>query len=298
MRHLVTAVLAAVLLSGCSVSKLIDAVELPSLPSLSGDTATTARTDGEALDTIAFADAYCHKDGAAALGSAQTLVAAHPQNPKALLLLGIALDHTGRGVEGYRVLEGLAAQDATTPVSLQCGGDFVYSGTVSEVAQRRLFQIRTRLAALGTVLPLPAAESAKAATAALYELASQAPARDMFAGMTPAKPAPAAHPGPAPAADHAPAAPAHGDAKHGTLFVHLGSYRSMKTLETGWRALRGRYGKALGGQSRTVAKVDLGSKGRYLRLGVTVADRSQAASLCRQIKAGGEYCAVVPSGKS
>lgn len=304
MKHLVAPLLAATLLSGCSVSKMMDAVELPSLPSLSGESAATAAVDDRTLDTIAFADAYCHGDGAAALGSAQALVSSHPENPKAVLLLGIALDRAGRGVEAYRVLEGLVAKDIPMTASLQCGGDFIYSGTVTEIAQRRLFQIKTRLAALGTILPLPAAGSAKAATQALYELAGQAPVRDMFAGMTPARPLPAAPahnaaPGTAPGMAHESAAPAHGAAKHGALFVHLGSYRTMKTLDVGWKTLRGRYAKALGDRHRTVTKVDFGKdKGRFLRLGVTVADRAQAISLCRQIKAGGEYCAVMPTQKS
>lgn len=293
---------ALLLLGGCSVSKIVDAVELPTLPSLGGNDDAAEAADADRMDTIAFADAYCRGDAAAALAAAQTLVATNPQNPKAHLLEGIAFDVAGRGIEAYRVLDPVAAADHRATVSLRCGEKFAYSGTVSEVAQRRLFEIKTKLIALGALLPLPEPAAAAPASQALFNLASQAPAHDLFASMAPAT----AEAKPTPAAAHAPAvaAAAHDapkkspkTAKAGGVYVHLGSYRSMKMLDKGWKELSHRHDKVLHGRSRVVSKVDLGAKGTYIRLGVAVASKGQGADVCRQLKAAGQYCAVM-TGKS
>ena len=290
--------IALVALGGCSVSKLVDAVELPTLPSLGGKEDAAQAADADRMDTIAFADAYCRGDATAALAAAQTLATTNPLNPKAHLLEGIAFDLAGRGIEAYRVLDAVAEAGHGAPVSLRCGEKFAYSGTVSEVAQRRLFEVKTKLIALGALLPLPERAAAAPASQALFNLASQAPAHDLFAGMSATK----AETKPAAAAAHAPAtaATAHDSpkkpakaSKASGVYVHLGSYRSMKTLDKGWKELSHRYDTVLHGRSRVVSKVDLGAKGTYIRLGVAVASKGQGADVCRQLKAAGQYCAVM-----
>lgn len=302
MRKLILLAALGASVSGCSVSKMIDAVELPSLPSLGGTAETETRAQGDRLDTIAFADAYCRNDGTSAVAATQILTSANPANAKAQLLHGIALDLAGQGIDSYRVLEGLAAGDHPATVSLKCGQSFVYSGTVTEVAQRRLFSVRTRLEALGAMVPLPDVAEAKSASGTVFALAARAPARDLFAGMTMAHGAAASekaaddHAASGPGADsHAAKPPAP---KAGGLFVHLGSYRSMAMLDKGWNTLRAKYAKLLASQDRAVEPVDIRNKGHYLRLGVSVADRAEATDLCRRMKAGGAYCAVMKAGKS
>jgi len=82
-------------------------------------------------------------------------------------------------------------------------------------------------------------------------------------------------------------------ASKGRHFVHLGPYKSSRTLDRGWRSLRKRFGKILGTQTNALSEVNFGrKKGRYLRLGVTVANAKSTRSICRRLKAGGQYCVV------
>lgn len=299
----------AAILSGCSVSKMIDAVEVPAFLKPGPDQPAIAK--GDKLDTIAFADAYCRGDSEAALAATRALVSAHTDNPKAQLVHGISLDLAGRGVTAYRVLEPLTKANHGGPASLKCGDDFIYSGTVSEVAQRRLFEIKTRLAALGMAYPLPSLAAATEAAKRVYALAGKAPTR------LATEPAPVPRPEIAladtkptvirkvpvpPAAPQASPTANAISAKKPTAtapFVHLGSYRSMKTLEQGWQTLRKRFGSALPPGQKAIKKVNLGaSKGTYLRLGVAVADNRTARRLCGQLKKRGQYCAVIAPRKS
>lgn len=298
----------AALLSGCSVSKMMDAVEIPSF--LQPGPTQAAVEKGEKLDTIAFADAYCRGDSEAALAATRALVSAHTTSPKARLVHAMALDLAGRGVTAYRILEPLSTANHLGPAALKCGDDFIYSGTVAEVAQRRLFEVKTRLAALGMQLPLPSLAAATEAAKRVYTLAGKAPTR------LDTEPAPVRPPEPrveiagaapmviqkAAMRDTAkPPVPSRKTATSKTTtnksrFVHLGSYRSMKTLEDGWKTLRKRFGNTLPPGQKAVKKINLGAKkGSYLRLGVAVPDTRTAARLCSQLKKRGQYCAVMSS---
>ena len=165
--------------SACSLHTLpyVGAVMGPSEPkTIESATASGAKADPMRLDTIAFADAYCRRDGKEAVAATQKLVVSHPKHPRAKLLYGLSLDLAGRGVMAYRVLEPLTKTNHKLPAVLRCGDEFVYSGTVTEVAQRRLFRVKTQLAALGTKFPLPDPNTHQAANNAIYELAAMAPA--------------------------------------------------------------------------------------------------------------------------
>ena len=50
-------------------------------------TGSGVKEDPMRLDTIAFADAYCRKDGLAAVAATQNLVVAHPKHPRAQLIM-------------------------------------------------------------------------------------------------------------------------------------------------------------------------------------------------------------------
>ena len=155
----------------------LSACSLPALDTLTGGkkpetmesaTGSGVKQDPMRLDTIAFADAYCRKDGLAAVAATQKLVVAHPDHPRAQLNYGLSLDLAGRGAAAYTVLDRLSKGNHPMPAVLRCGNDFIYSGTVTEVAQRRLFAIKTTLMALGMTLPPPSAEAAKAANGSVY----------------------------------------------------------------------------------------------------------------------------------
>jgi len=170
-------------LSACSMPAL-ESLKLPSFmgenkpATMASATGSGVREDPMRQDIIAFANAYCRKDGLAAVAATQNLVVAHPKYPRAQLNYGLALDLAGRGVAAYTVLDRLAKGSHPMPAVLLCGDDFKYSGTVTEVAQRRLFNIKTALSALGMTLPPPSPGDMKAARETIYRLASMAPAAD------------------------------------------------------------------------------------------------------------------------
>lgn len=276
-------------LSACAMPNL-DALTGPKKPTtMESATASGVKGDPMRMDTIAFADAYCRKDGAAAVAASQKLVVARPNHPRALLNYGLSLDLAGRGIAAYRVLAPLGKAGHTMPTVMQCGDDFMYSGTVSEVAQRRLFDIRTGLTALGLTMPLPSSAEIKAGSNTVYRLAALAPSNDITsvkAEMATPK-----------MAKKAPKKPnvAHKTAKmtSNTHFIHLGSYKSTRNLDRGWKNLRKRFSKALNGQPKAVSEINLGKKkGRYLRLGIKVASAKAARNICKRLKAGGQYCVI------
>lgn len=277
----------------------LSACSMPSLESLTGEkkpatmasaTGSGVREDPMRLDTIAFADAYCRKDGLAAVAATQKLVVANPNHPRALLNYGLSLDLAGRGVAAFAVLDRLAKGNHPMPAVLRCGNDFMYSGTVTEVAQRRAFDVKTTLTALGMTLPPPPSSDVKASSNAIYRLATLAPPEDEVLPVVAKSEPRMQHPSPTKADT------AHRGSEKSTKgrhFVHLGSYKSSKTLDRGWRSLRKRFGKVLGSQAKAVSEVNLGrKKGRYLRLGISVANAKTARSICRRLKAGGQYCVV------
>lgn len=289
-------------LSACSMPALDSLIGENKPATMASATGSGVKEDPMRLDTIAFADAYCRKDGLAAVAATQKLLIANPDHPRALLNYGLALDLAGRGVASFAVLDRLAKGDHPMPAVLRCGNDFMYSGTVTEVAQRRAFDIRTALTALGMTLPAPMQNDVKASSDAIYRLAAMAPPEDEVLPVmaktklqmehgSAAKAHIADTPHAAPSA-HAPQNAQHKSAK-GRHFVHLGSYKSSRTLDRGWRSLRKRFGKILGSQSKAVSEVDLGrKKGRYLRLGINVPSAKTARSICQRLKAGGQYCVV------
>lgn len=284
-------------LSACSMPSLpnLESLTSPSKPkTMESATGSGVKQDPMRLDTIAFADAYCRRDGAAAVAATQKLVVAHPNHPRALLNYGLSLDLAGRGVMAYLVLGRLSKGNHPMPSVLRCGADFMYSGTVTEVAQRRLFEIKTKLSALGVALPPPSSPTLKSDGDAIYRLAAMAPPADeVLAFSTKAKP-----PKPTPSKTYKAKAKPRKAAK-GRHFVHLGSYKTTRNLDRGWRSLRKRFGKILGTQAKSVSKVNLGKKkGQYLRLGVTVANAKSARALCKRLKAGGQYCVVRRARKS
>ena len=282
----------------------LSACAMPSLDALTGPdksttmasaTASGVKGDPMRMDAIAYADAYCRKDGIAAVAASQKLVVANTNHPRALLNYGLALDLAGRGIAAYRILSPLARAGHPMPTVLQCGDDFIYSGTVAEVAQRRLFDIKTSLASLGMTMPLPSSAEMKAGSNTIYRLAALAPAAIEMA----AKPA-------MPAPKMATRAPKKHKMTHKSgkkvksgHFVHLGSYKSTRNLDRGWKNLRKRFAKVLGKQPKSVSEINLGKKkGRYLGLGISVASAKTARAICKRLKQGGQYCVIRRSRSS
>ena len=307
--RIITVVSAAALLGGCGITSAVQSVATSVIDTVTAplegmaNPSPTATEDTDRLDMIAFASAYCRGEAQAALAATREIVQKHPNSPKAKLIHAMALDLGGHGIDAYRTLEPLATASHGMPAVLKCGDTFIYSGSVTEVAQRRLFEVGTELKKLGMVLPLPDQQHAGAALKSVFMLASTAPTRIADAPLPPQEVKTAeivpptqpvetnATPSPMRKPVAIPVAASH--------FVHLGSYRSKKMLDKGWKSLKKRYGRLLASEQMTVTKIDLGKpKGKYLRLGVSVAGSATANRLCGKLKSSGQYCAVMRTGKS
>ncbi len=75
--------------------------------------------------------------------------------------------------------------------------------------------------------------------------------------------------------------------------VHLASYRSRKDAERGWSQLRRAHKSALSGLQPEISKINLGKKGVFYRLKAgPLADKAEAAGLCRSLKKRRQFCEV------
>jgi TPR repeat protein len=71
-------------------------------------------------------------------------------------------------------------------------------------------------------------------------------------------------------------------------YAHLGSYRNLKNLNNGWGVFSKKYTKLAEFETYN-KKVDLGEKGRYIRLYV-VGEKEELVTLCKNLKP--QYCIV------
>ncbi len=80
----------------------------------------------------------------------------------------------------------------------------------------------------------------------------------------------------------------------GDFAVHLASYRDEQNLIEGWRIMQNRDGDLLGGLQAIESRVTISGKGEFLRLKAgPIASREMAEKLCDDIRARGDYCAVM-----
>ncbi|MEM9810776.1 MAG: SPOR domain-containing protein [Pseudomonadota bacterium] len=78
-----------------------------------------------------------------------------------------------------------------------------------------------------------------------------------------------------------------------SVSVHLASYHRRADAEAGWAILARQYAKILNDYAPIVREVDLGPKGRYVRLlAGPVLDIQDAERLCQDLQADGAYCAL------
>ncbi len=79
----------------------------------------------------------------------------------------------------------------------------------------------------------------------------------------------------------------------GGLGVHMASYRDPKNAERGWKQLLAKNPAVLDGTRPVIRKVDLGKKGVFYRLHAgPISDKARAETMCKALKAAGQYCAV------
>ena len=96
----------------------------------------------------------------------------------------------------------------------------------------------------------------------------------------------------APARSSPPPAPDLSRARSVMSAVHLASYRERRHAGPGWRALQGQAADLLAGLEPRLVEVDLGERGRFLRLKAGPLDSFEAArALCARLEAAGLWCA-------
>lgn len=71
----------------------------------------------------------------------------------------------------------------------------------------------------------------------------------------------------------------------GTHYVQIGAVKSAAAAETGWGAYQKEYSPVLSGMDHRIQRADLGEKGIYFRIQAGPLSKSQADSVCSQIKA-------------
>ncbi|MEE4210800.1 MAG: hypothetical protein V2I43_16235 [Parvularcula sp.] len=73
--------------------------------------------------------------------------------------------------------------------------------------------------------------------------------------------------------------------------VHLASYRNAGDAMAGWAILRTRYAEMLSLYDPILSEVDLGARGRFIRLlAGPIAGEGTADDICRALKDDGAYC--------
>jgi cell division septation protein DedD len=194
--------------------------------------------------------------------------AAEAGEPEAQLRLGV-LYAKGEGVpqsdtEAYKWLS-LAARGATPGVSR-----IMAETNQSIVSQRMTPEQRAEAAAQSDI------------AAAGY----QAP----IAAMPESEPAPE----PAPAAEESQTAVLPAAEAPGGIRLQLAAVPNEGDVEGEWQRLRKRIGAPIAERELLVERADLGTKGIFYRLQIgPFADRTEAATLCQDIKAAGGKCLLI-----
>jgi len=79
--------------------------------------------------------------------------------------------------------------------------------------------------------------------------------------------------------------------------IHLASFRSEEAARNGWNLLQVRHPDLLEGKSLALRSVELDDRGTYYRLiAVPYPDSAAARSVCRDLQARSQYCAVMRPG--
>lgn len=211
---------------------------------------------------------------------------ANPDNPYALLNLGVLLQDTGRhglAREAYQRL--LATDDAV--LATRVGDDPQEAASLKVLAERNL-----------ELLPPDPRKQREAERKAREEAAARemeerkaAEAREKEAEERRKQ----AHAAAEDAADKASQGAKDSMAgAEGGFRVHLASYKNQDGAEKGWAVLSKKHPKHLGNRSHDIVRADLGAeKGVFFRVfAVGFPGEADAAAACGAIKRAGDYCKV------
>jgi len=215
---------------------------------------------------------------------------ANPDNPYAMLNLGVLMQNTGRPALARQAYQRVINTDDAALATL-VGGDPQEATSLKVLAERNLASLpedeaerreaermaREKEAAEAEQMRLAKEERAAADAAAAARAAkSEAQAREKKAEMTATEKSD------------------DGKSVEGGWRVHLASYRGESKAETGWQMLAKKHADQLGERSHDIVRADLGAeKGIYFRVfAVGFPTKADARQSCAAIKSGGDYCKV------
>jgi len=226
------------------------------------------------------------------MGEAENLLrealVANPDNPYAMLNLGVLMQNTGRPALARQAYQRLINADDAA-LATMVGGDPQEAASLKILAERNLALLpedeikrreaermaREKEAAEAEQMRL-AKEERAAADAAARAAEMEAQAAEKKTGMT--------------------ASEKSGDENSamGGWRVHLASYRDEGNAEKGWTVLAKKHAKQLGERSHDIVRANLGAeKGIYFRVfAVGYPTKADARQSCAAIKSGGDYCKV------
>ncbi|WP_417464156.1 hypothetical protein [Kordiimonas sp.] len=189
---------------------------------------------------------------------------------------GLALEQSGRPVAARRVYASLMNSGSRDMVFMRCGNEIMADGMVGSEAGRRLAIIASELQTMDVarMQPVRLDHGLPAMTEKPADVARTAPA----AGNT------------GPRRD---VTRPSGSSPLGRWFAHLASYRSYEQAVSSKSILEKKY-PALSG---IIDQWEVNVGGFALRLGVRLQEKSDAQTMCNQVKSQGDYCAVLDTSQ-
>lgn len=235
-----------------------------------GSTGPSAPRAGVAVLPEGLEDAICQGRAQEAVDAltAEPLVSVSDQ-----FFTALALEEAGKATRARLVYAGVMQSGSNDIVRARCPGRTLADGPVMDEAAKRLAALSQTLAALDVDL---------APSTVLHDgLPSSGPVRAVdpvrFSGGPP----------------RAVARPAS-QSPLGQWFVHLASYRSMDNAMRNKSTLERRF-PALAG---LIDQWELDVSGSLaIRLGIRVDNRTDADTLCAEVKSQQEYCAVIDTAQ-
>ncbi|WP_420428742.1 hypothetical protein [Kordiimonas sp.] len=211
-----------------------------------------------------------------AIDAARILISEPLSSPADRFYTGLALEQSGKPVAARRIYASLMSSGSRDRVFLRCGNEVMADGAVGSEAGRRLAIIASELQAMDAarMQPVRLDHSLPSITEKPADVARTTPA----AGNT------------GPRRD---VSRPSGSSPLGRWFAHLASYRSYEQAVSSKSILEKKY-PALSG---IIDQWEVNVGGFALRLGVRLQEKSDAQTLCSQVKSQGDYCAVMDTSQ-
>jgi len=233
----------------------------------SGGSAPTGSNGGTARMQPDVLGAVCegHAEDAIAIMTSEPLMSDADR-----FFIAIATEEAGHPSRARMQYARLMQSGSTDKVNVRCGRRILADGTVSGEAAKRLAAVARDLAVMDANLrpsvPLHEGLPSSMLTSSTGNAGASGPAGPPRAVDKPGSQSP-----------------------FGQWFLHLVSYRTIDAATKNRSVLEAKYPSFAG----IIDQWEVEAGGLAIRLGVRLADRAEANSLCAAVKSQGEYCAVM-----